>query len=132
MAAARKTAPRKTPKPSDKKAVWEKKNPVTEHKHLSPAQKETAKKRAAKAGRRYPNMVDNMAVAKGGGTTTPASKKKAAAKKPAAKKAATKEPTAKKPAAKKAPAKKAVTKTTARKSTAKKPGPKPGTKRKVN
>jgi Domain of unknown function (DUF6321) len=32
-------------------------------KHLSPRQKETAKARARRAGRRYPNLIDNMRVA---------------------------------------------------------------------
>lgn len=32
-------------------------------KHLTPTQKSAAKRRAEKAGRRYPNLVDNMAVA---------------------------------------------------------------------
>lgn len=51
-------------KPSEKKAVWEKENPVMHHKHLTDAQKTEAKARAKKAGRAYPNLVDNMAVAK--------------------------------------------------------------------
>jgi hypothetical protein len=42
-------------------------------KHLSPAQKSAAKARARRAGRRYPNLVDNMRMA---------SKKKTAKKKP--------------------------------------------------
>lgn len=48
-----------------KKAPWEKPNPkkVSEHKKLSPVQKATAKKNAKKAGRPYPNLVDNMKVA---------------------------------------------------------------------
>ena len=56
MTAARKKLP------SEAKAVWEKKNPVREHKHLTEAQKTEAKARARRAGRKYPNMVDNMAV----------------------------------------------------------------------
>ena len=31
--------------------------------HLSPEQKAAAKARAERAGRRYPNLVDNMAIA---------------------------------------------------------------------
>ena len=44
--------------------VWDKPNPVKKHKKLSPAQKAKAKARAAKAGRKYPNMVDNIWAAK--------------------------------------------------------------------
>jgi hypothetical protein len=45
---------------------WDKPNPVkaSARTHLSPAQKKEAKARADAAGRRYPNLVDNMAVAK--------------------------------------------------------------------
>lgn len=58
--ATKKTAPAKEP--------WDKPNP--KHKtgeathHLTPAQKASAKKSAAKAGRPYPNLVDNMQAAK--------------------------------------------------------------------
>lgn len=41
--------------------------PKSSRKTLSSGQKSEAKKRAKKAGRPYPNLVDNMAVAK---TTT--------------------------------------------------------------
>lgn len=47
--------------------VWDKPNPVQKagkSKKLSPAQKAKAKARAKAAGRPYPNMVDNIAVAK--------------------------------------------------------------------
>ena len=49
-----------------KTAPWKKKNPVKKagRTKLTVAQKEEAKARAKKAGRRYPNLVDNMAVAK--------------------------------------------------------------------
>ena len=49
-----------------KKQVWDKKNPKPKNKRttLTPAQKAAAKKRAQNAGRKYPNLVDNMAVAK--------------------------------------------------------------------
>ncbi|NWG24332.1 MAG: hypothetical protein HXY30_07960 [Pseudorhodoplanes sp.] len=47
-----------------RKPPWKKQNP---HKSagrksvkLSPEQKEAARARAAKAGRRYPNLIDNM------------------------------------------------------------------------
>lgn len=43
---------------------WKKKNPVKKANRtkLTDAQKEEAKSRAKKAGRPYPNLVDNMAV----------------------------------------------------------------------
>lgn len=47
------------------KPFWEKKNPKKKSKPLSPAQKAAAKKRAAAAGRPYPNLVDNAAVKRG-------------------------------------------------------------------
>jgi len=48
-----------------KKAFWEKDAPKGHKtKHLSPAKKAAAKARAKKAGRPYPNLVDNAAVAK--------------------------------------------------------------------
>lgn len=45
---------------------WKKKNPVKKANRtkLTDAQIEEARARAKKAGRRYPNLVDNMAVAK--------------------------------------------------------------------
>ena len=46
------------------KAFWEKKNPKKKSKTLTPAQKSAAKARAKKAGRKYPNLVDNAAVAR--------------------------------------------------------------------
>ena len=49
-----------------KKPVWEKKDPTKKDKPLSPAQKKSAKARAKKAGRPYPNLVDNMNAAKKG------------------------------------------------------------------
>jgi hypothetical protein len=48
-----------------KKAFWDKKNPKKTSKKLTPAQKSAAKAKAKKAGRPYPNLVDNAAVAKG-------------------------------------------------------------------
>lgn len=44
---------------SKKKAFWDKKNPNKKSKPLSDKQKSAAKKRAASAGRPYPNLVDN-------------------------------------------------------------------------
>ncbi|TAA23286.1 hypothetical protein [Pseudoxanthomonas winnipegensis] len=90
-----------------KKAPWKKANPARKSasKTLSSGQKAQAKSRAKKAGRPYPNLVDNMAVAKK--TTKKAAKQ---ATKKAAKKAAKK--TAKK--AVKKTTKKATKKTTKR------------------
>ncbi len=47
--------------------VWESDNPKpkSERKSLTPSQKATAKDRAKSAGRPYPNLVDNMAAARG-------------------------------------------------------------------
>ena len=47
-----------------KKAFWETENPKKKSKKLSPAQKNAAKARAKKAGRPWPNLIDNAAVAK--------------------------------------------------------------------
>jgi|TARA_R100001126_G_C4818818_1_gene145651 hypothetical protein len=47
-----------------KKAFWDKKNPRKKSKKLTPKQKTAAKARARKAGRPYPNLVDNAAVAR--------------------------------------------------------------------
>ena len=46
------------------KPVWEKENPNKKSSPLTPAQKASAKARAKKAGRPYPNAVDNIAVAR--------------------------------------------------------------------
>ena len=47
--------------------VWDTKNPKpkSERKSLTDAQKSKAKARAKAAGRPYPNLVDNMAAARG-------------------------------------------------------------------
>lgn len=47
-----------------KKPVWETKNPKNKSTKLTPAKKAAAKARAKKAGRPYPNLIDNMAVAR--------------------------------------------------------------------
>lgn len=49
-----------------KKEVWDKPNPNKKSDKLTPEQKSEAKARAKKAGRPYPNLVDNMAVSKKG------------------------------------------------------------------
>lgn len=48
------------------KPIWEKDRPkeLGKPKHLSAMQKRAAKRMAEKAGRPYPNMVDNMRAAK--------------------------------------------------------------------
>jgi hypothetical protein len=46
------------------KPVWESKNPKKKSTPLSSAQKASAKVRAKKAGRPYPNLVDNMAASR--------------------------------------------------------------------
>ena len=48
---------------ADKK-VWDTENPKKESKKLTPDQKASAKAAAKKAGRPYPNLVDNMNAAK--------------------------------------------------------------------
>ena len=47
-----------------KTAFWDKKNPKKTSKKLTPVQIKSAKARAKAAGRRYPNLVDNAAVAR--------------------------------------------------------------------
>jgi len=67
-AAKKKTSARKPP--------WHRSNPKAKTKKsrkLTPAQKSAAKSRAEKAGRPYPNLVDNMAVAKQANRQTKAS-----------------------------------------------------------
>ena len=46
------------------KAFWDKKNPKKTSTRLTSAQKAAAKARAKAAGRKYPNLVDNAAVAR--------------------------------------------------------------------
>ena len=48
------------------KPVWDKKRPksIEKPKALTPAKKASAKAAAKKAGRRWPNLVDNMRAAK--------------------------------------------------------------------
>ena len=45
-----------------RKQVWDKPNPKKKSKALTPVQKAAAKARAKKAGRPYPNLIDNMAA----------------------------------------------------------------------
>lgn len=46
------------------KPFWDKPNPADKPKKLTATQKLAAKRRAKEAGRPYPNLVDNAAVAK--------------------------------------------------------------------
>ena len=46
------------------KEVWDKPNPKKKHKDLTTKQESAAKARAKAAGRPYPNLVDNMAIAR--------------------------------------------------------------------
>jgi hypothetical protein len=50
-----------------KKEVWDKPRPkdLGEPKELSSGEKRMAMRRAQKAGRPYPNLIDNMAAARG-------------------------------------------------------------------
>lgn len=44
--------------------VWDKPNPAKKHKKLSPEKKAAAKAAAKAAGRPYPNLIDNMRMAR--------------------------------------------------------------------
>ncbi len=66
------------------RAPWSKANPRKRagkaSTHLTPAEKATAKARARRAGRRYPNLVDNMRVLAKKAAKTKTSGRKRAAK----------------------------------------------------
>jgi hypothetical protein len=48
-----------------RKVPWKRKAPAkAKHTKLTPAKRASAKRRAKKAGRPYPNLVDNMRAAK--------------------------------------------------------------------
>ncbi len=47
-----------------KKPPWEKPDPKSKPKHLTPSQKAYAKAKAKKAGQLYPSLVANMQAAK--------------------------------------------------------------------
>jgi hypothetical protein len=50
-----------------RRPTWKRANPKARagtSRHLTAGQKATARKRAKRAGRRYPNLVDNMEVAR--------------------------------------------------------------------
>ena len=103
---ARKTTTKTT---KTAKAPWKRPNPRKRAgkatKHLSPAKKKAAKASAKRAGRPYPNLVDNMRMAKSAKKKTVKKSAKKAVKKTAKKSA--KKKTAKKKAAKKKSAKSA-------------------------
>lgn len=87
-----------TSKSSKSKTPWTRPNPRKRagkaSKHLSPAKKAAAKASAKRAGRPYPNLVDNMRMAKSSKKTLSnkkALKKKASSKKSAGKKAVKKQ-----------------------------------------
>jgi len=46
------------------KPIWDRPNPKGSSKKLTPAKKTAAKAAAKKAGRPYPNLVDNMAASR--------------------------------------------------------------------
>jgi hypothetical protein len=61
MVAAKKSKKKK----SSSRAVWDRAPPAKAgHTHLSPQKKASAKARAKRAGRPYPNLVDNMRAAR--------------------------------------------------------------------
>jgi hypothetical protein len=49
---------------SDPRPPWKRTNPKKRSKRLSPKQKGEARARARAGGRKYPNLVDNKAVAR--------------------------------------------------------------------
>jgi hypothetical protein len=64
MARKKATVKKARKKAAKKKPIWERSNPRRKHKKLSAQQKAKAKRLAKKAGRPYPNMVDNARVAR--------------------------------------------------------------------
>ena len=56
--------PKSSSRSAKRKAPWKKAAPKgSRHTHLSPSQKSKAKRSAKRAGRPYPNLVDNMRAA---------------------------------------------------------------------
>lgn len=62
---------------SDTRPPWKRKNPKKTSTRLTASQRAEARARARAAGRRYPNLVDNMAVARSKKRKTSASRRKA-------------------------------------------------------
>jgi len=55
--------PKSTQRSTKRKAPWKKPAPKgSRHTHLTSADKSKARRAAKRAGRRYPNLVDNMRV----------------------------------------------------------------------
>jgi len=85
---------------------WERSNPRKKtakskgSRKLTPAQKAEARGRARKAGRKYPNLVDNMAVARKKSARKTSAKKRSAEKSTAKKRTATKRTAQPRPARK--------------------------------
>ena len=131
-------------KTTAKKAPWKRPNPRKRagkaSKHLTPVKKAAAKASAKRAGRPYPNLVDNMRMAKKSKTTKKAAKKSAkkavkkTTKKSAAKKTAGKAKKPKKQAGKATKDPKGGLTATGRKAFAKKDGShlKPGVMKKAS
>ena len=86
-----KSAKTKSSKAKSSKAPWDRSNPRKKagkaSKHLTPAKKKAAKASARRAGRPYPNLVDNMRAASKKKTGKKTGKKKAAKKRSNAKSA---------------------------------------------
>lgn len=55
---------------TDTRPPWKRKNPKQATTRLTASERAKARARARAAGRRYPNLVDNMAVARSRGRTT--------------------------------------------------------------
>lgn len=62
----RKDDPNKVSMYAEGGEVWDKPNPAKKHTKLSPEKKAKAKAAAKAAGRPYPNLIDNMRMAKNG------------------------------------------------------------------
>lgn len=62
----RKDDPNKVAMYAEGGEVWDKPNPAKKHTKLSPEKKAKAKAAAKAAGRPYPNLIDNMRMAKNG------------------------------------------------------------------
>jgi Domain of unknown function (DUF6321) len=71
-----------------RKPVWKRAAPAkAKHHSLTPAKKSAAKQRAKRAGRPYPNLVDNMRAARRSSKKSGATKRKSAKKRTAKKRA---------------------------------------------
>jgi hypothetical protein len=76
-AASKRKSTKKSSAAKKKATPWERPAPAhAKHTHLTEADKTKAKQRARRAGRPYPNLVDNMNVAKKKGRKKTAKAKK--------------------------------------------------------